>query len=158
MKIAELKPLLRMLEQHQIEYALGGSGMLHAFGLYDTVHDWDVLVDCTKEQLLDALGECVIVECPSGEFPYASAFRLSLPEWKVDLIGRFAFHTAAGLFHVPVTVSSGSWDGVRLSSLEHWYIAYRFMNREEKAERIKQYLETRQKDIDPRLEQFLEKG
>ncbi|WP_261300770.1 hypothetical protein [Paenibacillus andongensis] len=44
MDITELHEIIEKLSLNQIQYSLGGSGLLFYLGLIDKVNDWDIVV------------------------------------------------------------------------------------------------------------------
>jgi hypothetical protein len=135
----DLYPITTRLEENNISYALGGSGMLYYLNLIDTVNDWDLIVECPKEKLLEAIHEFDWVEGRSGDYPFASQYRISISSIHIDFIGYFALHTEKGIFRLPLE-NIGKWDGINISSPEIWYVAYSLMKRENKANIIMEYL------------------
>ncbi|WP_373232233.1 hypothetical protein [Cohnella sp.] len=135
----DLIPIITRLEENNISYSLGGSGLLYSLRLIDTVNDWDITIECPKEKLLEAINEFDWVEGRSGDYPFASQYRINLPSINVEFIGYFAFHTEKGIFHLPMK-NVGKWDNINLSSPEIWYVAYSLMKRQRKAELILEYL------------------
>jgi hypothetical protein len=135
----QIVPVIKRLDEHGIPYSLGGSAMMYCFGITDTVRDWDLIVEAPKEAVKQALREFEYVEGGSGDYPFASQYRLSIPAMDIDLIGYFAFHTDGGIVPIPVE-GSRLWDGIRVSSLEAWYVAYHLMGRRQKADSIRDYL------------------
>ncbi|MDF2647262.1 MAG: hypothetical protein K0Q73_3067 [Paenibacillus sp.] len=57
MNIKDLHEITEKLKQSQIQYSLGGSGLLFYLGLIDKVNDWDIVVECPKEQLIEVLDD-----------------------------------------------------------------------------------------------------
>ncbi|PZD97262.1 hypothetical protein DNH61_02565 [Paenibacillus sambharensis] len=139
MDVQELIPLANRLEKCRIPYALGGSGMLHFFGLIDEENDWDLMVECPKDELLPLLRDYEFREQPSGDLPFASLYRITIPKSKIDIIGYFAFHTKKGVVNLPVRHHS-SWYGVKICSPEVWFVAYKLLKRESKANLLKELL------------------
>ncbi len=139
--IKRLIPLIESLEKNKISYNLGGSALLYSMKLTDQVNDWDVLVDCPKDHLLRSIEAFPWIEEHSGDPPFASQYRICIPDINVDLIGGFALHTETGIFRVPL-VDSRSWNGVRLSSPELWFVAYSLMQRKAKADLLLKYLKS----------------
>ncbi|WP_435921099.1 hypothetical protein [Paenibacillus sp. DYY-L-2] len=80
----EILPIFGRLEENSIPYALGGSGLLYYLNLMDSANDWDITVDCPKDKLIKAIGGYEWEERSTGDFPFASKYRLSV----YDLMGR----------------------------------------------------------------------
>lgn len=57
----------------------------------------------------------------------------------VDLIGGFAIRTASGICQLPA-LQGGTWEGVPTASPEVWLVAYRLLNRHDRADLLAGYL------------------
>jgi hypothetical protein len=145
-----LFPIVKLLEANQITYALGGSGLLYYLKLIDSVNDWDITVECSKDTLTEVIKRYDWVEQRSGDYPFASQFRLSVDSPRIDFIGHFALYSESELIPLPVS-TLGEWDGIKLSSLEVWYAAYYLMGRKERANLILSYLKTNKEKINVHL-------
>lgn len=86
-------PILNRLEENNIAYALGGSGLLYFLGLTDSIHDWDITVECPKDTLIKAIRGYDWVDQRSGDSPFASEYRLSINALHIDFIGNFACYS-----------------------------------------------------------------
>ncbi|GGA02852.1 hypothetical protein GCM10008018_56150 [Paenibacillus marchantiophytorum] len=139
MNIKELQGVASLLVQNQIAYTLGGSGLLASLGLIEQVNDWDLLVDCSLEKLKAVLEPYPYSEQKSGDYPFASQFRLQLIEQNIDIIGNFALHSSSGTVTFPLTASS-TWHGIHVGAPEIWFVAYKLMGRDAKAELLFNYL------------------
>lgn len=140
------EPLLEVasiLRQAGVDFALGGSGLLHALGLADRSGDWDLTTDAdlgAVRRLFAGLPH--EVHGPSGV--HADS-KLRFSSGVVELIVGMAFRTPAGVCRVP-TVSAGEWRGVPLASPEAWVVAYSLLGREEKAGLLLGHLRSRGAD------------
>jgi hypothetical protein len=124
-----LEPLLALLlrfEAEGIRCALGGSGLLAALGLTETVRDWDLTTDAPLERLLP-LARGWPFETAGSSGAHADA-KLMFPRHSIEVIARFAFHGPHGVIRIP-TVESGRWRGVPLGSPEAWLAAYHLLER-----------------------------
>lgn len=156
----EIKDLVRMtdkLKESGISYALGGSGLLHALGLVEQVNDWDLLVECSKEKLLKVIEGYSWQEQSSGDGLFASEYRIQVVPISIDFIGYFALRSTKGIVKLPIDKGhgegkrnregyKGSWQGIPLSTPETWYVAYKMMGRESKAELLYNYLKHTDRD------------
>ncbi len=131
------------LDKAGIEYCLGGSGLLYSLGLIHTVNDWDITTDSPLDNVKNALQNFRWEHAPSGDYPFASEFRLSILDDRrnIDLIGHFSIISDAGVCHLPV-VPAFVWNGVKVGSPEVWYLAYLLMGREDKSALLERYLKT----------------
>lgn len=131
-----LEPLLVLVERMErsgIVVALGGSGLLAALGLADTVGDWDLTTDARLDRVTAALDGEPFTHKGSDEL-HADQ-KLMLAGGSIEVIVGFAFHTPHGVAHIP-TRESGRWNGVPLGSLEGWAVAYHLLGRQEKSEAL----------------------
>ncbi|MGD8190751.1 hypothetical protein ACQCN2_12295 [Brevibacillus ginsengisoli] len=139
-----LEPLLAVtkhLEQANITYALGGSGLLYSLGLIERVRDWDITTEAPLEEVMSALDHLAHTASPSGDYPFASSYRISFhhAQPEIDLIGNFSILSEAGTCQLP-TIPTFRWEGVAVGSPEVWYVAYYLMNRMDKAQLLHRYL------------------
>lgn len=139
MNIKDLHEIAEKLNQSQIQYSLGGSGLLFYLGLIDKVNDWDIVVECPKEKLIEVLGDSPWTELKSGDSPYASEFRIHIPSLHIDFIGSFALQNTKGTVKFPIE-NAAIWHGVHVSYPEIWCVAYQMMGREHKADLLLNYL------------------
>ncbi|MEK3786935.1 MULTISPECIES: hypothetical protein [Paenibacillus] len=148
----EILPIIRRFEENELAYSLGGSGMLYYLGLTDAVNDWDLIVDCPKNLLLKAIDGYDWIELESGDYPFASKYRIHITSLRIDIIGGFAFHTGSELIQLPVShVVNRSWSGIKVSSPEIWYVAYHLMGRVEKSNLILNHLQAYRDIVDKHL-------
>lgn len=138
------EPLLRVVQAMDscgITCALGGSGLLYFLGLVEEVRDWDLTTDAPFEQVQAALGAFSYARAPHSDDPFATAYRLALEagDQEIDLIGKFAIRTEAGVCHLPAVVVR-THGGIPVGSPEVWAVAYRLMNRHAKADILSEYL------------------
>ncbi|MFC5528370.1 hypothetical protein [Cohnella yongneupensis] len=140
-KIENLLAVTKRLEKSEIPYALGGSGLLLSFDLTNTVRDWDITTNASIEDVLNSLSGLHIEEITSGDYPFASSFKLLIHENdpQVELIGDFTIQTDNGICKIP-TIPDSRWEGVKVGSPEAWYVAYSLMERIEKANLLLSYL------------------
>ena len=132
-----VRALIDALERAGVRCALGGSGLLAAFGLASVVRDWDFTTDAPRERLLAAL------EGRSAEHKGSDAIhadeKFMLPELRLEIIRGFAFVTSRGPIHIPTRVTR-RWRGVPVGSPEGWAVAYALLGRDEKSERLFEWL------------------
>jgi hypothetical protein len=122
----------KQLEKFDIEYALGGSGLLYSLNFIDEVNDWDITTDCPYDELVRALSNFEWEQSTSGDYPFASKYRLSISNPNIDIIGYFGIHTEMGIFKFPTTTSF-IWNEIKVGSPESWFVAYTLMGRTTKA-------------------------
>lgn len=148
----EILPVIKRIEENEITYSLGGSGLLYYLNLTGVVNDWDLMVECPKGILLKAIDGYDWIELDGGDYPFASEYRIHITSLRIDIIGRFAFYTEGEVVHLPTSpIQNREWDGIKVSSPEIWYVAYYLMGREEKSKLILGYLETHKEIIDKHL-------
>jgi len=138
-----LEPLLEIvgrLEAAGIRCALGGSGLLAALGLTETVRDWDLTADAPLERLLPcARGLTCTTAGASGV--HADA-KLVFPSLAVEVIAGFAFDVAGRVVRIP-TLVTGRWRGVPLGSPEAWAVAYDLLERPLRRDLLLEHLRAR---------------
>jgi hypothetical protein len=131
-----LPPLVAVVERVEragLVVALGGSGLLAALGLTETVRDWDLTTDSGLDPMLAALAGEPLEQKGSDEL-HADQ-KLMLAGGTIEVILGFAFHTARGVVRIPTRVT-GRWNGVPLGSPEAWAIAYHLLGRVDKSEAL----------------------
>jgi hypothetical protein len=128
-----VQALVGRLERAGIVVALGGSGLLAALGLTDTVRDWDLTTDAGLAPVLAALAGEQVEHQGSDEL-HADQ-KLMLAGGTIEVILGFAFHTERGVVRIP-TVVTGRWEGLPLGSPEAWAVAYHLLGRPEKSETL----------------------
>jgi hypothetical protein len=125
------------LESAGLEVALGGSGLLAAHGLVDSVGDWDLTTDAPVDDVLEALvlGEIPVFAARDGapdEAPHASEALFALGG-SVDLIVGFALLDSDGT-RIPLpTRASGRWNNLPLGDLSIWHQAYTLLGHPDRA-------------------------
>ena len=141
-----LEPLLELvarLDAEGIRCAVGGSGLLAALGLAETVHDWDLTVDESLERLVP-LARGWPFETAGSSGVHADA-KLMFPAHSIEVIAGFAFHGPRGAIRIP-TVVAGRWRGVPLASPEAWLAAYHLLERPAKRDLLLGHLRARGHD------------
>lgn len=138
-----LRDVIARLEAHGIVCALGGSGLLAALRLADSVRDWDLTTDAPIEAVRAALAG-VDSTWKGGDDVHADQ-KLMLAGGLVEVIVGFAFHDGGRVVRIP-TIVTGRRDGVPLGSPEAWAVAYALLGREAKSERLFARLEERGAD------------
>jgi hypothetical protein len=141
-----LEPLLELvtrLEAEGIRCALGGSGLLAALGLTETVHDWDLTADAPLERLAPLARDWPF-ETAGSSGVHADA-KLMVPGHSIEVIARFAFFGPRGVIRIP-TVIAGRWRGVPLGSPEAWLTAYHLLERPAKRDLLLDHLRSRGHD------------
>ena len=133
--LESLLVLTKLLEQADIPYALGGSGLLYSLGMIDRVRDWDLTTEASFAEVMSVLGQFEHTASPSGDFPFASSYRIAFrhAQPEIDLFGNFSIQTESGLCRLPA-IPTFCWEGVHVGSPEVWFVAYSLMKRLEKAQ------------------------
>lgn len=142
-----IRRTMRQLEDAGIRCALGGSALLYSLSLAAQVRDWDLTTDAPLEAAVRALEQAGLAweAEPSGDYPFASSYRLSLRAGEadgalpVDLIGGFSIHSDTGLCRLPSSPAF-EWEGLPMAAPETWAAAYALMGRQAKAELLFAYL------------------
>ena len=124
MKCPPIGPLLEVvgrLERAGVPCALGGSGLLAALGLIDTVNDWDLTCDADPTRV-----QSLLVGHPGeshGNDTLHADHKLALPDDRIEVICGFAFHGPRGVIRLEC-MPADRWQGVPLSTPETWAVAY----------------------------------
>lgn len=149
MNLNNLLSVVKIIEQNNIKYALGGSGLLLRLGLANTVNDWDITIEYPKNELLNILKHFDVKEIESGDHPFASKYKLLVHSVhpKVEIIGYFSIKTESGVCKLPA-LSEDRWCDVQIGSPEVWYVAYSLMNRTEKSNKLYSYLKDHGTNVD----------
>ena len=128
------------MEDAGVACALGGSGLLAAFGLAVGVRDWDLTPDAPRRDVEAALGGLSWVHTGSDELHADEKFMF--PELKLELIRGFAFFTPGGVVRVP-TLVTGRWLGLPVGRPECWAAASPLLGRAEKRDLLMGWLKER---------------
>lgn len=136
-----LREVARRLDTAGIAWALGGSALMHALGLGDTVRDWDLTVDVSQDIAHAALRD--LAPTLHDNLGIHADHKVVCFDGTVEVICRFAFFRPDGqdgVIHIP-TIVSGMWNGFPIGSPEAWAVAYTLMigekpGRAEKAEAL----------------------
>ncbi|WP_036746753.1 hypothetical protein [Paenibacillus sp. UNC451MF] len=141
LRLSNVRIITGRLDAANIHYASGGSGLLYSLGLSDHFRDWDITTDAPFEVIADALQGIPWTDSPSGDYPFASSYRISIPHdtLPIDLFGGFAIHTESGVCRLH-SYSTTVWEQIRMGSPLVWAIAYSLMNRQDKALKLFDYL------------------
>jgi hypothetical protein len=138
----------KRLRQNNIQFALGGSGLMSFFGCRTEVHDWDLTTDAPSDKTEAALAGLTYIRIePSGIFATKYLFKITLMNTHIDLMGGFAIKTNGGVFQVP-TIVTANWDGIPVGSPEVWLKVYEILGRIEKANTLRNALNNSAR-IDP---------
>jgi hypothetical protein len=140
--LESVKRITGLLDAAGLGYASGGSGLLYSLGLTQAVRDWDLTTDAPLESVTHALQGVAWISLTSGDYPFASSYRLSIedPRLPIDIIGRYAIHSEHGLCRLPA-LAAFQWNGLSMGSPEIWTAAYTLMKRDQKAELFYDYLQ-----------------
>src|SRR5690554_2704407 len=120
--------------------AVGGSAVLAAFSLIDSVRDWDITVEAAPTDVVAALREAGFsaIDATSVEAPFATALRLTivLSDHEIDVLVGFALRDGDRIVDIPVRVST-VWNGLPIAHPADWELAYRLMGRENRANALR---------------------
>jgi hypothetical protein len=135
--LALLRDYVERLERGGLTVALGGSGLLAALGLGDTVRDWDLTCDAPLDRVVAALDGEPFVHHGSDEL-HADQ-KLALADDTVEVILGFAFHVGGAVVRIP-TIVSARVEGIPLASPEAWAVAYALLDRPPKSDALFDHL------------------
>lgn len=125
-----------------VTVAVGGSAVLAALGLVDTVRDWDITVEGDPDavgRILDSLG-LTVADRTEHVPPFATERRLVVDagDHEIDVLVRFALLDGPLNWRVPVRVFS-TWRGLPIAHPADWERAYRLMGRADRADALAQH-------------------
>lgn len=141
--LALLRGFVERLERSGLTVALGGSGLLAALGLDDTVRDWDLTCDDPLDRVVAALdGEPFVHH---GSDALHADQKLALADATVEVILGFAFHVEGAVVRIP-TIVSARVEGIPLASPECWAVAYGLLGRPAKSDALFDHLARRGAD------------
>ena len=140
---APLLDVVRRLESAGLVVALGGSGLLGALGLGNEARDWDLTTDTAPGEVTAALDGLEVERVGPGGIHADHKVRTAGGE--VEIICGFAIRSGDGVVRIP-TVVSARVEGIPIGSPEAWAVAYALLGREEKSERLLQWLAARGTD------------
>ena len=129
-----LDAVARALDEAAIEWALGGSALLHGLGLARHVGDWDLTTDATPEAAAAALG--ALSPKFHGNLGIHADHKLTCFDGAVEVICGFAFFGGRGVIRIPTRIT-GRWRGYPLGSPEAWTVAYTLLIAESPARAAK---------------------
>lgn len=145
-KIVLLK-LAELLNENNLNWALGGSMLLAFHGLTEDVNDIDILVEEKDALLLKKLlqGPNISLRKPKPKAGCISKFFMPIvmDGVEVDIIGGFTIHNQTFPLKAEEIEWIVQWEGipVKLHSLLMWELFYRLMERPEKANIIKEFMD-----------------
>jgi len=120
-----LAEVARRLDRAGITWALGGSALLHALGLGDSVRDWDLTTDRSQDDVHAALAD--LAPTLHGNSGIHADHKVVCFDGTVEVICRFAFFGAdREIIRIP-TMVSGQWNDYPVGSPEGWAVAYALM-------------------------------
>ncbi len=118
--------IVARLEAAGITCALGGSGLLAAFGLTDRVRDWDLTTDAPRAEVEGALAG--LEWRHTGSDALHADEKLMLDAFELEIIRGFAFFTPAGVVRIP-TIVTRRWAGIPVGDPACWASAYHLLER-----------------------------
>ena len=141
-----LNTLIQILKVNDIKCGIGGSYLLQVYKLYEDPEDVDFWVApddidkvreifCKYEEIEDKI-----------QLPPQYHFKMKYEDIVVDFVACFIIKPNQNEFIYNILPESIDYietdDGTEIpcTSLEDWYIVYKLLNREEKADLIKQYI------------------
>ncbi len=128
------------LSKRNIEFALGGSGLMHFYGCKTDVHDWDITTDASEQDVEHAIAGLKYERIDSsGIYATKCLFKIKIMDASIDLMLGFAIKTSDEIYNVP-TIVEGFWDDIPVGSKEVWIKVYELLGRNEKANSLRSSL------------------
>ena len=151
MKHTVLKKIGGLLNDNNIEWALGASYALYFYGLVETPRDIDILVheDYINEAIacLSTLGE-LQEEPPKGDYLTEYFYYFCIDNMEIDVICNFKLKHKEGVYSYLFDQDSIAHvkyvDGVKIPiiAIEEWYVLYLIMdNKKERGDLIEGYFD-----------------
>lgn len=149
--LAVVKAVVTALQAHGAEAAVGGSGLLAALGLVDSVRDWDVTTDAatgTVELALAAVPGAPVTAASAGEDDFATRARFLVhgEDHAVDVLVGFALLEHEHFVPLPTRVTR-TWRGLPIGDPAVWLRAYRLLGRHERADLLQRWLDVDQHPV-----------
>lgn len=136
MKSVDFQPLQtvsNILKQHQIEFALGGSGLLAYYGYSLDINDWDLTTNADINVVKNALTSInYTIMKPEGIFVSDFLIKVEISKTTIDIIGGFKINRDNDIFEIP-TIVTKYWNEVPIGCPNAWIKAYQLMGRDKKA-------------------------
>lgn len=140
--------LAERLNKSGILWGLGGSGMLHFYGLAAEPRDLDLMIAWEDaDQAIEVLHPMGVLAELQPKPPFCSRrfLRLQTGEVETDLISVFRIRHSEGIYELPLEKHSVTRTirleetTIPLTSPEDWYVLYLLMERQERAAGLEQY-------------------
>ena len=141
-KLSVLAKIAKQLNERNITWALGASGMLYFNGIIDRFHDLDILVDerhiLEAKAVLDTLGT-LQERIPHPDFKTKHFLEYVIEGVEVDTIAGFVIHKEGTDYAMPfdethIEGTASLWgETIPLQSRSDWQHYYTLMGRPEKA-------------------------
>lgn len=143
-----LKIIAQCFESEHITYGLGGSGVLVAYDILETMHDIDIVValeDIEKaKKIMDILG--VLKESGKNclvEREYGYVYDMN--GVKVEIMSNMHLKHSQGLYSVPFNKNRVTYRMsiddlmIPVMALEDWYVIYQLIGRQDRIDQIEAY-------------------
>lgn len=143
-----LAELAARLNERAIVWGLGGSAMLHYYGLAEDPRDLDLLIaETDADRAAEALQSMGRLEELPPKPPYCSKrfIRLYADGMETDLIALFRLEHSSGVYEYGLDTGSITRNvrventDVPLTAPEDWYVLYQLMGRVERALSLEEY-------------------
>lgn len=142
-----LNRLIQVLMNHNITCGVGGSYLLQLYGLYDDPDDVDfwILPEDIKK-VKDLFNEYEEIKEKKIQLPAEYRFKMLYDDIKVDFVACFMVKPNKHQYvynilpdNVKIVETEGGYR-VPCTSLEDWYIVYKLLKKEKKAQLIEKYI------------------
>lgn len=144
-----LKSLSEMLDNYHITWGIGGSCLLQLYNLYSDPNDLDLWVQPSDMPQIKKIF-CDFEQLKSNlPLPEEHRYKIKYHNTEVDFIACFITKPNQHRFEYkiePTNIKLIDYDGFKIpcTYLEDWYIIYRLLGRNQKADLIQNVFESKQ--------------
>lgn len=148
-----LRLLNEILNSHHITWGIGGSCLLELNNLYADPNDLDLWVQpCDMSQVKKIFADCEELKS-NLPLPEEYRFKIRYFDLEVDFIACFITKPNQHRFEYkikPSNIKQINYKGIEIpcTYLEDWYIIYRLLGKNEKANLIQNVFKSKKLDID----------
>lgn len=163
-RIPKIIDFLKLLDEQQINYAVGGSFLLMLHDITDDFYDVDILLDIRDYHKAFS----IFRKCPNRIIPKTNPLyqthtlvKVDYHHVQFDLIFDFKISKEQFDYHFPMIQSNGleliTYHGFdfNASLLEEWYLIYQLIERDEKVKLLERHFKKNMKESSDYMKQIL---